>query len=156
MGGHSTEALMTDLIMGIKHKHTTMRELFPFTTRVKGHFKIEFLSKGKTFEKSNTILPSAIEIMTGRLAGLASSAIDYIKIYNSSTLVASKLIQSTTKVSSNEVEFFTIFDAVDFSGDFDEAQLWCNSIGAFAGVTGLVQNKPADEQLAVTWKIKLV
>src|SRR6478735_8672278 len=113
-----------------------MREVF--SPKFEGHFKIEYLKSGLIYEQKNTILPSAIEIMTGRLAGLASSAIDYIKIYNSSTLVASRLIQSTTKVSANEVEFFTIFDEVDFNGAFDEARLFCNNIGAFAGVTGLV------------------
>lgn len=131
-----------------------MKDLF--TPRMEGHFKIEYINSGLIYEQKNTILASAIEIMTGRLAGLASSAIDYIKIYNSSTLVASKLIENTTKVSANEVEFFTVFQEIDFSGAFDEAQLWCNSIGPFAGVTGLVQNKPADEKLAVTWKIKLI
>lgn len=127
-----------------------------FAPKFQGHFKMEFIKSGLIYERKNTILPDAIEIVTGRLAGLASSALDYIKVYNSSTLVAAKLIQSTTKVSINEVEYFTIFDEGDFSGAFDEAQLWCNSIGPFAGVTGLVQTKPPDEKLAITWKIKII
>lgn len=131
-----------------------MREIF--SPKIQGHFKLEFLESGRIYETKNTILASAIEIMTGRLAGLAGSAIDYIKIYNLGILVAAKLIQSTTKISTNEVEFFTIFDEGDFSGAFDEAQLWCNAIGAFAGVTGLVQTKPSNEKLAITWKIKLI
>lgn len=134
-----------------------MKELF--MPKIEGHFKVEFIRDGikkKIYEQKNTILPAAIEIMTGRLAGLGMSALDYIQIYNTSTLISAKLIQSTTKVSANEVEFFTIFDEIDFNGDFDEARLISSPFGAFAGVTGLVQNKPADEKLAITWKIKLV
>lgn len=131
-----------------------MKELF--MPKIEGHFKMEFIKSGQIYERKNTILPAAIEIMTGRLAGLASSAIDYIQIFNSSTLISAKLIQSTTKVSTNEVEFFTIFDEIDFSGPFDEARLVSSPFGSFAGVTGLVQTKPSNEKLAITWKIKLV
>lgn len=133
-----------------------MKQQFNLSQHLEGHFKMKYLKSGLIYEQKNTILGSAIQIVTGRLAGLASSAIDYIKVYNTSTLKAAKLIQSTTQVSTNEVEFFAIFDEADFFGAFDEAQLWCNSIGPFAGVTGLVQTKPTDEKLAITWKIKLI
>jgi hypothetical protein len=133
-----------------------MNTLIPFNA--KGHVWIELIKqKSKIVDKDNVVLATAKNIMAARLANISSSNIDRIKIYNNGLLLSSKLITQRELVATNEVQFVAIYLETDFNGEFDEVQLWCEEYGAFAQLTGFdPQTKPADEQLSVTWKIKIL
>ena len=129
---------------------------FPFIT--KGHVTISLISNNQIIlDRDNEIMIDAAKIVTARLANILSSNIDYIKVYNDGLLKSSKAIIQREQVATNEVQYVVIFAETDFSGDFDEVQLWCDALGPFARLVGFAtQNKPNNEQLSITWKIKIL
>lgn len=126
----------------------------------KGRVTLSFFKSGKltnSINKNNTILVDAKKIMASRLANINSSLIDSIKVYNAGLLLASKSLSSTDLVADQEIQYIALFSETDFSGTFDKVELHCDAIGGFARLTGFTpQDKPSDESLSITWKIKIL
>lgn len=105
-------------------------------------------------QAKNLILPLAHSIVAHRMANLADSLIDGIKIYHLGGLVYYGVVIQTDLVSPTEVEYTASFSDVSFSGDFDEARLNASQMGDFSRLTGFLATKNPLEALTITWKIK--
>jgi hypothetical protein len=119
-------------------------------------YTLDTNGKHELLTRNNTILANAVNLVASIMAGVTSSNITFIRVYNGVTLKSNGLITAVSKPTVNSVKFESLFTTTSFSGNFDNCKLGPSdpiTDGNFAEGTFAVQNKLNTEQLLVTWEI---